>query len=169
MIIADDSRICKQFISLTRSQPVASGLNCGTALETIVPPELVKALSSKHEFDLQENFRHRSSLSLSLPLPLSLTPDLLLAHQPTPILNTRHQHSSTFFLCFDFGAIIEGIRKWRKLMELGKKMEAQKKSKVSKMDQFVSSTSIMSEMPTNSDGSSEQCKAGPDFFSFYAC
>ncbi|KAK8289215.1 hypothetical protein V6Z11_D07G175200 [Gossypium hirsutum] len=34
-------------------QPVASGLNCGTALETIVPPELVKALSSKHEFDLQ--------------------------------------------------------------------------------------------------------------------
>ncbi|KAB2034168.1 hypothetical protein ERO13_D04G059400v2 [Gossypium hirsutum] len=32
-----------------------------------------------------------------------------------------------------------------------------------------SSTSIMSEMPRNSDGSSEQCKAGPDFFSFYAC
>ncbi|KAG4138901.1 hypothetical protein ERO13_D07G161650v2 [Gossypium hirsutum] len=34
---------------------------------------------------------------------------------------------------------------------------------------YQSSTSIMSEMPTNSDGSSEQCKAGPDFFSFYAC
>ncbi|KAB2008850.1 hypothetical protein ERO13_D10G116100v2 [Gossypium hirsutum] len=32
-----------------------------------------------------------------------------------------------------------------------------------------SSTSIMSEMPRNSDGSSKQCKAGPDFFSFYAC
>ncbi|KHF97696.1 Homeotic female sterile [Gossypium arboreum] len=32
-----------------------------------------------------------------------------------------------------------------------------------------SSSSIMSEMPRNSDGSSEQCKAGPDFFSFYAC
>ncbi|KAK8275292.1 hypothetical protein V6Z12_D10G127600 [Gossypium hirsutum] len=27
----------------------------------------------------------------------------------------------------------------------------------------------MSEMPRNSDGSSKQCKAGPDFFSFYAC
>ncbi|TYH49457.1 hypothetical protein ES332_D10G138100v1, partial [Gossypium tomentosum] len=53
------------------------GLNCGTKLETIVPPESAKALSSKHEFDLQ--------------------------------------------------------------------------------------------MPRNSDGSSEQCKAGPDFFSFYAC
>nr|KJB10121.1 hypothetical protein B456_001G185000 [Gossypium raimondii] len=53
------------------------GLNCGTTLETIVPPESAKALSSKHEFDLQ--------------------------------------------------------------------------------------------MPRNSDGSSEQCKAGPDFFSFYAC
>nr|KJB71541.1 hypothetical protein B456_011G128000 [Gossypium raimondii] len=32
-----------------------------------------------------------------------------------------------------------------------------------------SSTSIMSEMPRNSDGSSKQCKVGPDFFSFYAC
>ncbi|TYH46891.1 hypothetical protein ES332_D11G371200v1 [Gossypium tomentosum] len=29
------------------------GLNCGTTLETIVPPESAKALSSKHEFDLQ--------------------------------------------------------------------------------------------------------------------
>ncbi|MFQ6652485.1 hypothetical protein Gotur_024323, partial [Gossypium turneri] len=61
------------------------GLNCGTTLEAIVPPESAKALSSKHEFDLQS-----------------------------------------------------------------------------------SSTSIMSEMPRNSDGSSEQCKAGLDFFSFYA-
>ncbi|TYI95998.1 hypothetical protein E1A91_D01G038100v1 [Gossypium mustelinum] len=29
------------------------GLNCGKALETIVPPESAKALSSKHDFDLQ--------------------------------------------------------------------------------------------------------------------
>nr|KJB45101.1 hypothetical protein B456_007G289000 [Gossypium raimondii] len=29
------------------------GLNYGTTLETIVPPESAKALSSKHEFDLQ--------------------------------------------------------------------------------------------------------------------
>ncbi|KAK8312382.1 hypothetical protein V6Z11_D01G036500 [Gossypium hirsutum] len=31
------------------------GLNCGKALETIVPPESAKALSSKHDFDLQES------------------------------------------------------------------------------------------------------------------
>ncbi|TYG61036.1 hypothetical protein ES288_D07G116000v1 [Gossypium darwinii] len=42
-----------KMVNLWEVSRLLLGLNCETALETIVPPESAKALSSKHEFNLQ--------------------------------------------------------------------------------------------------------------------
>ncbi|TYI73185.1 hypothetical protein E1A91_D07G113600v1 [Gossypium mustelinum] len=42
-----------KMVNLWEVRRLLLGLNCETALETIVPPESAKALSSKHEFNLQ--------------------------------------------------------------------------------------------------------------------